>query len=104
MHRVVLDRRPALVEQRPLRRGHARAVLEVLHAEGHAGERPGVLAALDACVDRRGLTAGGLRVEVHEGVELRVALVDGDEALVEHLGGLALTAANRLGNFDDRVH
>ena len=30
------------------------AVLEVLHAERHAGERTGILAARDGLVDRRG--------------------------------------------------
>src|SRR5207248_4767767 len=43
VRRVLVDWPAALVEKRALRCRHARAVLEVFDAEGHSGERSGVV-------------------------------------------------------------
>ena len=84
-----------LVDERAVARGHAGAVVEVLHPEGHAGEGPRVVAAGDGGVDGLGGRAGQALVEVHEGVQGVVAGGDGGQALVEHLDGLALARRGR---------
>ena len=104
MHRVLGHRSPVLVEQRALRRRHARAVLEVLDAEGHARQRTRVVAPSNGVVDLLCRSARQISVEMHEGVEARVAGGDGVEALVEHLGRLELSPPDSLGNVHDRAH
>jgi hypothetical protein len=54
VHGVAVDRRAVLEQQRAVRGRHAGAVLQILHADRHAGERPRVLAPRDGRVDRLG--------------------------------------------------
>ena len=84
MDGIGTDRSAALVQERPVRRRHARAVLEVLHAEGHARQWSRVLAACHRVVDALGVSACEVRVEMDEGVERGIPSVDGRQALVEH--------------------
>ncbi len=68
---------------RPVRRDEARRIVEVLHADGDAGQGPGVLAAGDGVVDAR------RRLE-------RVVGVDGDKGV--HVGIERLDALQRVGD------
>jgi hypothetical protein len=79
---------------------HAGAVLEVLDADGHAGERPGVAPGGQRGVDRLGRRAGQALVDVHERAQALVARGDGGQRLVEHLDGPPLAAAHRLRDLD----
>ena len=67
---------------RTLRRRHARAVLEVLHAERHAGQRPELVdpPVAHRGVDRPRRVQRGLGVDVHERVERGIVTLDRVEA------------------------
>ena len=69
MGRVLGHRRAVLVEQRAVRGRQARAVLEVLHAEGHAGERAGVVAAATASSTASAAWRARSGSSTHEGVQ-----------------------------------
>jgi hypothetical protein len=68
-----------------LRRRESDAVFDVLDADGHAGQRTRILAAGDASVDAVGLLARGGLIEHDEGVELRIFLCNGIQALLERI-------------------
>ena len=101
---VGLDRWTTLEEQRALRRRHARAVLEILHAERDAGQRARVVAPRNRGIDGFGGAVGEVGIEMDEGVERLVVSIDGSQALVEHLDRLHLAPADGLSRLDDGVH
>ncbi len=67
-------------------------VLQILHAERDAGQRPGVVPGRDALVERIGLHEGALAVDRDEGVVGRIEPLDPRQ---RHLG--QLTRADLLG-------
>jgi hypothetical protein len=82
--------------------GHeAGGVLQVLHADGHAGERPDVLAPGQPLVDRRRLGQCRLAVDRHERPQLGVVPFDAVEGGRHDLPGGDLTAAHLVGELDD---
>jgi len=85
-------------------RRHPRAVLQVLHPEGHAGERAGIVAPRHGFVDGLRVRSGRVGVDVHEGVEVVVAGGDGVEALIEYLGRLEPARPDGFGDLNDRAH
>ena len=104
---LVLSRRRSSGEPpRAPRRRHAGAILEVLHAEGHAGQRAELAgpAARHRTVDGGGLIEGARAVEVHERVERTVALLDDGQALAHQVGGRDLARSHELGGFDGGGH
>ncbi|MBV8295643.1 MAG: hypothetical protein JO085_02305 [Acidimicrobiia bacterium] len=46
-------------------RRHPRAVLQVLHPEGHAGERAGIVAVRHGFVNGLGVRSGSAGLDVH---------------------------------------
>ena len=90
--------------ERALAGRHALAVVEVLHAEGHSRQRPGVDTAGDHLVDALSRGTREVGIEVHEGVELAVVPVDRGQRLVERLGGLHLAASHEGRRLDDSAH
>ncbi len=102
--RVRGGRWSALEPQRALAGRHPLAVVEVLHAERHAGEGPRILAASDSLVDPLGRGAREVDIDVHERVQLRVVAIDRGQRLVERLGGLHLASAHERSGLDDGSH
>ena len=66
-----------------LRRVKPGRVDEVFHADGDAGQRPGIVARIEACVDRGGREPGRVAVHCHESVEDGI---EGLDALQRVLG------------------
>ena len=87
-----------------MRGRHAGAVLEVLHAERHPGQRAWVFAARHLLVDCFRRLPGQVGVDVHEGVQLVVLGVDGGQALVEHRRGLQLPPPDGFSDLHNRAH
>src|SRR5207247_11318146 len=87
------------VERRAGGRAYAPGHHEVLHAEGHAVQRPEPGAPLaDGALGRLRLAARLVGVDEHERVEARVDLVDAREQRVHdhHGGALEATGHRRL--------
>jgi hypothetical protein len=100
VQRVARDRGATEVPARAVGRRHARAVVEVLHAERHARERAGVVARGDASVDRGRGRERAIAVEVHERVQLGVAAPDRVEALRRDVDRARRARANGIGRLD----
>ena len=76
-------------------------VLELLHAERYARERPGILAARDGGVDCIGGSARAIGVRKHERPDRRIEACDAVEVVVEHLAGAERAAADGVGERGD---
>ena len=74
--RVVFRGRPIAVDPRARQRGDTGHVEQVLHGEGHAGERAGIVAAGDQPIDPLGLGHGDVAQDGGEAVERGVTLAD----------------------------
>ena len=84
--------------------GNPRASSRSFTPIGTPANGPGIAPGGDGVVDRGGRDARRVLVEHDERVERVVVLGDAAEALVEDLGRLQLTGANRFGNFDGTAH
>ena len=104
VYRVARHRRPTRVPQRSATGRHSGAVVEVLHAERHAGERTRILAGGDQRVDSLCVATSLVGIEVDEGVELVVAAIDRRQALVECLNGGEVSSSHLVCCVDDRAH
>ena len=99
---VALGRRIRAVD---LRAGDGRQsgdVEQVLHREGHAGERAELLLPRRRGVDRLGAGARALGGDGGEGVEHRIALADARERILDHGERARLARGNRRGDLARR--
>jgi hypothetical protein len=103
MDRVVGHGAPAGERQRALGRRHPGAVLEVLHADRHAGQRPGIAPRRHRGVHRLGRGVRQPLVEVDERAQPIVARCDRGQRVGQDVDRLPLAAPHRLGDPDDRL-
>ena len=81
----------------PVRRDEARRVVEVLHADGDAGQRAGVVAAGHGVVDARRRFERVVGVDGDEGVHLGVERLDALERVGDELAGAPRARAHSGG-------
>jgi hypothetical protein len=86
-HRVVLPRDQVALDAQPVRGGEALLVHVDLDGDGHAGHRPGIVAARDRRIHPRRLGQHLLRPVVHDGVDGGVRGVEPRQRVARDLGG-----------------
>ena len=86
----------------PARVGEARDVEQILHREGHAGERADGLAGGDIGIDRARFGTGAIGGDVGEGIEDGVVLLDARERCFGRIERGHLAARNRARDLGGR--
>src|SRR5438132_855227 len=100
---MALDQGRVGPTRRPVGGTETRRILEVLDADGDSRQRTRVFASGDRLVDGRRSIEGRLAVDGHEGIELRVVLLDAGDSMAHQLSGGQLPTPNLLDQSADRL-
>ena len=91
------------MQRRAVRGDKAGGVLEVLHPDRDAGQRPGVFSARDALVDRGRLGHRPIPIEGNERVDRRIHRLDARQRVRGEVPGGELLGTDLAGQISERL-